>query len=394
MMAADECPTADNTQWCSGDIDHFDFNEAAFPSIAPLVWGVTFTSIRPVVCPTTNPVSIITGWASESVSDYFLQVHFFNHKVPLQSVRVHDSGASGWTSLPRTDYNAFEYSPSRIIGYPVTYELTSTYGEKINVSLASKPNPSGQKIDGTTQFTQWTTVSENDCPSFYEYNVYMDGLNNGGTSPMRRTAQHWQTVASANLAYTASLPSNATRAAQYTLDGYQEWGFFTAGSQIPVSTIAAVEVQLRSPGSSITGLQLMWGEYSDGFIVDFPTITSSWQHFYFTKSEFGSAMGPLSKLAFKNGLSGSIALNVANFRILPDADSVTSPSGSPPSGSPPSGSPPSGSPPSGSPPSLSPPSGTPSDTAPTEGPSGNATTSSLSSIALMICAASVFAFIL
>jgi expansin (peptidoglycan-binding protein) len=323
MMAADLCPVGDNAQWCSGDLVHFDLNEDAFPTFGEEAWGVTLTSVRPIVCPTSSPVSIIVGWGAEPYNPAYLQVHMFNHKVPIASVKVADLNMHVWQTLLRTDYNAWEFDPGRTIVYPVVYAVTSVYGETINVSIPNYPTAKGQKIDGTLQFTQWTTVTENTCPSFYQYNIFVNGLSNDGT---HRTAEDWMTDDGTNLAFTSSLPNNATKAAQKTINNYQEWGFYTPGASIPSNLIAGVELQVRTPNTQ-PGLQLIWGEYNEGFIASFSAdITSTWKYYYFPKSAFGNNLPALQKIAFKNSQNSVLtSLTVANFRIVPEAGVIIAP---------------------------------------------------------------------
>lgn len=320
-MAADECPKDGNELWCSGDVPHFDLNQAAFSDVAQLSWGVTNLAFRPIVCPTTEFISLISGWGTGSINDGYLQVHFFNHKVPIDRVRVKDSSVSTWTSLTRTTYNAWEWSSGHLIVYPVSYELTSIYGETVTFTLNSKPSSSGQRIIGTVQFSTWPTdVASNTCPTVYEYDIYWNGLNDA--NPDHGTAQHWNTDAGANLAYTAQLPDNATRAAQKSMSGYSEWGFQTRGCPIPEATIEAVELQIYSTATT-SALQLIWNSYSDGNIVDIPLATNTYTYYRFEKADFGSSLPALSKLALKNSQSGALAsIAVTNFRIIPSDDII------------------------------------------------------------------------
>lgn len=315
-MAADECPSSGNEQWCSGDMNHFDLDERAFPTLATSDWGVTFTQVRPIVCPTTSPVSVVIGWGAEPYNSGYLQVHIWNHKVPIDAVAVVDAASTSYTSLTRTNYNAWEWAPGRNIVYPVMYRVTSVYGESITVNISSSPSSVGQKFDGTQQFTQWpTSVASNVCPTMFEYDIFVNGLNNG--APNHQVAESWLTGSGPNLAYSASLPSNATLAAQNNFDAYAEWGFYTPGASVPAAEIAGIELQVYA-ASSLSGIQLVWGEYNLGHIVNLPTVTSTWSYVYLDKGSFGAALPDIQKLAFKNSLgTAASGFTIANFRLVP-----------------------------------------------------------------------------
>jgi len=319
FMAADECPSSSNQQWCSNDMTHFDLDSRAFPALAPSSWGVTYTQVRPIVCPTTDPVAVIIGWSSAAYSQNYLQVYIFNHKVPIDSVEVTDASGAPFTTLSRTTYNAWEWSSPNIIVYPVMYRIRSIYNEYISVNVSSAPTALGQRFNGTQQFTQWSTAATNVCPTMYEYDIYVNGLNSGGT---RQTAENWQTDTGVNLSFTASLPSNATLAAQQSMNGYAEWGFYTPGAAVPDTEIAGIELQVYSAASN-PGIQLAWGSYANGNIVNLPTITSTWTYLYFPKADFGASLSNVSSLALKNSLSTTAnGVTIANLRLVPTGSVV------------------------------------------------------------------------
>lgn len=321
FMAADECPIEGNVQYCSGDVTHFDLDSRAFNNIAPTSVGVTYTSIREIVCPANGNVGVIVDTIG---NDYYLPVYIWNHRVPITAVSVQDSSdTTAWTALSRATYNAWVWNPSNAIVYPVNYRVTSVYGETITTSISSTPTSKYQLFTGSAQFTVWpTTVTENACPTFYEYNIFVNGLNDGGDRP---TSELWQTTSSANLAYTGTVPSGATVAARMDIAGYSEWYFGTRGTSVPASTIDSVEIWAYS-ATSVTGMQLAWNNYGDGKIVTLGTVSSTWTKFTFAKSEFGASLTDLDTIRIKNGNSAAVSgFTIAGFRLVPTSSVVVTP---------------------------------------------------------------------
>jgi hypothetical protein len=300
---------------CSGDVIHFDINSAVFSTIGETVWGVTNTQIRPVVCPTTDPISVI----AQGYNPSYFQAVIFNHKVGITGVKVTDKATNAWTTLSRTDYNTWEWSPGRNLVYPITYSVTSKFGESINVSVPTAPTATNQKFTGSTQFSVWTAVPGTDtCPTLYEFDIYVNKLNDG--SP-QNAAQYWQAEEADNWSVTTSLPSGTTAAARKSMNNWSEWGFWNRGTttaSIPVNLIEAVELQVKVPaGAAASRLQLVWNNYSLNKIVNFPALTSSWSYHKFNISEFGSDLPALTKLAFKNNADAILVdLTIANFRVV------------------------------------------------------------------------------
>ena len=331
FMAGDLCPVEGNEQWCSGDMTHFDLSSATFPNIAPASSGGSYTSIRPVVCPTSEKMSIITGHGNDDVTnDTFFPVYFFNHKVPIASVKAKDSQTGAiWQNLNRTAWNSWNFSPQAggsAIVFPMNYQVTSVYGETIDFNIATRPTATGTKIVGTTQFSVWPSVDTNTCPTYEEFDIYVNKLNNADGRPV---AQNWQvdTSSSTNLAYTGSLPSGATAAAQYNpFVAYGEWYWATRGAEIPASSLSAIEFWAQSPSGNAS-LELMWNSYSDNYRVPF-VATPTWTKFSFNISEFGSNLPNLVKLPFKNpGSTGVSNFRIANYRMVPAAGTVVTPTG-------------------------------------------------------------------
>lgn len=324
FMAADECPVAGNEAYCSGDLIHFDIASGAFPALAPAAAGVTYTQIRPVVCPSNSTypyVGVLIGSASTSISQWYIQAYMFNHRVPISAVSVTQSNQGGvYTSLNRTTYNSWEWSPSGGLVYPLTYKITSIYGETVSVTISSEPNP-GDMIFGTSQFSQWPSISGSDtCPSIYEFDIYYDGLNTGGKAP---TAENYGTTSSANWDYTDNLPWNATAALQKGMSGWEQWPIYTFGSMysinVPASQIAAVQFQIWSSANA-TGVQIVWSDYANNQYVTLDTVTPTWTAYYFPISAFaaGSTLPDLDSISIKNGNSNGIAsLAIANLRLVP-----------------------------------------------------------------------------
>lgn len=324
FMAADECPINTNEQYCSGDVTHFDLDSRSFNNIAPTSVGVSYTSIREIVCPANGNIGVIVGEVGNS---YYLPVYVWNHRVAIAGVSVQDSGSNtAWTTLARTTYNAWVWNPSNAITYPVNYRITSVYGETITTSIPTAPTTTSQLVTGSAQFTTWpTTITENACPTFYEYNIFVNALNDGAGKP---TSELWQTTSGANVAYTGTVPSGSTVAARMDIAGYAEWYFETRGTAVPVGTIDSVEIWAYS-ATTVTGMQLAWNDYGNGNLVSFPSVSSTWTKFTFAKADFGSSLGDLVSLRIKNGNSAAVSgFTIAAFRLIPSTSVVVTPTSS------------------------------------------------------------------
>lgn len=318
FMAADNCPVQGNQNYCSGDVTHFDLDQRGFPSIAESVWGATYTQIRPIVCPSNGGVSLIF----DDLNDYgnFLAVFVFNHRVPIASVSARDSGSNtAFTKLTRRGDNAWPWSAPAIIVFPVTYQITSIYGQTITATIPNKPTTQYSKFDSTNQFTQWpTNIASNTCPSYTEYNIYVNGLNNGGNAP---TGENWQSASFTTV--TSGLPSGQTSAARNNIAAYGEWYWGTRGALVPASTVESIELWASAP-TSIQNIQITWNNYGNGNRVTLGTVGPTWTKFTFTKAQFGTGMADINTLSIKNGNGSPITgLTIAGYRIIPVAGTAT-----------------------------------------------------------------------
>lgn len=323
FMAADACPIEGNEHLCSGDLVNWDVDIRVFDKLAPISTGGTSVAVREIVCPESGNIAAII---TQINNDFYLPIIAFNHRVAVAAISAKDSGTnSNWTVLERSIYNIWPYGTTTTITYPVTLQLTSIFGETISMTIpTTKPTAVYQKFDGTTQFTRWTAVSETTCPTVYEYDIFVNGLNDGNGRPV---SEYWLTDASANVAYTGTVPPGNTVAARMNLVGYGEWQFGTRGTAVPLSTIAAVEIWVYSP-TPVTNIELAWNACCDN-TVSFGTVNSTWTNYTFTPSQFGSGISDLTYLRIKN--QNSVAANsftIAGFRLIPTSDVVpNTPSG-------------------------------------------------------------------
>lgn len=385
-MVSNACPVSGNEQWCSGDYTHFDIDSRAFPEIGDASYGVMYTSIRPVVCPSTGGVSIVVG----DYNAFYLPVFFLNHKVGIRSVAMSMPNMAK-TSINRSGYNAWISPENQQINYPVTYEVTSMYGETITVTIPQAPTQTRQKFTNTAQFTQWTTPTQNTCPSVHDFDVFVNGWN-PDVATNHMVAQNWRTFrSSANPNYIADVPHNASKAIQDSLAQWNEWGFGTV-VPIPEDKIAAIEIQLKS-SVALTELRFSWRSGSTYNTHIFPVSANTWEYHYFPKSVFSqSTLGPLDVIAIQP--NAATTLTVANFRVLPMEGVTQVPTQAPSSQNPSPQNPPSAqNPPSSQPSSQNPPSVTPSGTpsvTPTGAPSGTPSSQTPSSSASTLSLAALY----
>lgn len=316
FMAADECPIQGNEHLCSGDLVNWDVDIRVFDKLAPISTGGTSVAVREIVCPENGNIAVII---SEVGNKFYLPIIAFNHRVAVAAISAKDSGTnSNWTKLERSIYNIWPYGTSTTITYPVTLQLTSIYGETISMSIPTAPTTDYQKIDGTTQFTVWTPVAETSCPTVYEYDIFVNGLNDGNGRPV---SEYWLTDSNANVAYTGTVPSGNTVAARMNLVGYGEWQFGTRGTAVPLSTISAVEIWVYSP-TSVSNVEIAWNTCCDNSVSLGP-VNTTWTKHTFTPSQFGSGISDLTYLRIKNQNSAAVnSFTIAGFRLIPTSDVI------------------------------------------------------------------------
>jgi hypothetical protein len=150
VQVTDECPAASNTEWCSGDIVHFDLSDVAFDSIAESSCGVISMRYRRVSCPFSTNVILrnangVNKWwyavTARDVADYG----------DIASLEVRDSSSNAfWMSGVRQAYNAWLFEKDGGLELDLDVRLTDSFGRTIEaMGVVTNFNGSSNSIDGT-----------------------------------------------------------------------------------------------------------------------------------------------------------------------------------------------------------------------------------------------------
>jgi expansin (peptidoglycan-binding protein) len=161
VQIVDECPYADNPQWCYPGSHHIDLNQAAFSRIGNLVTGVIDVQWQIIPCSVQGGLSITF---KEGSSVYWTAVLIRNHPYRLTKVEYKNS-SSGYKTLERKDYNYWIECPSpgcsdssaRGFGTgPYSFRLTDVTGGVVEVtgvaSLGQQPLGAARVDSTSTQF--------------------------------------------------------------------------------------------------------------------------------------------------------------------------------------------------------------------------------------------------
>lgn len=365
LTISDECPIADNQQWCSGDMTHFDLDQRAFPSLGETSWGVMLLNWRYVSCPTAaNPVNVISKADSSST---WVSLLVRDHNTAVSSLEIRENNTATFTAITRQNYNQFEHRNQGGIKFPATLRVTNIYGDSITTTL-SGPS-AGQTVAFSRNFAVPSAVSGS-CGAPYKYVIYDENIN-APADITRRTAHDWTgACGSCNLIWqsTAVTAFEGTYSASASIQSYQEFYFATQGPVgMASSNLQGVEIALRTQSGSLAAasLQLFFESYNDNLLVAIPSINATWSKFVFPKSAFPTLPSSLTRVALKNNRNAVTAIYLDSFKLVPTTAVVAAPSGN--SGGPaPSGG-------SGSVPKAS---GSPSLTAPDASSSPSAKSSS------------------
>ena len=157
----DVCPEDDNTEWCSGDIDHFDLSEAAFDVIANTNCGVISMQYRRVSCDFESNLMIrnkdgINAWW------YALFVENVAGYGRISQVELRDSSddyGNVWFVGETTTYNGYVFSSGAANGWELPYSIRVT-------------DSSGRNVTSIDLITDLTEDKEFDFGTNFEVCVY------------------------------------------------------------------------------------------------------------------------------------------------------------------------------------------------------------------------------
>jgi len=187
IQVSDQCPKAENLEWCSGDINHFDLSQAAFSVIAVDSCGVLNTKYRRVACNFTTNIKIVN---KDGINAYWyaLYVENVNNYGNIKEVQMKDSsGSSTWMTGDHASYNAwiFESSSGFVTPFSIIIKdgmnntLSATdlitnidggstfdFGANFAISSTSTPTASNTPSPTTSTSSGSNTPSPN-SPSFH-----------------------------------------------------------------------------------------------------------------------------------------------------------------------------------------------------------------------------------
>ena len=138
VRVVDVCP-----ECASGDVD---LSAEAFARIAQPIAGRVAVSWRAEPASVSGPV---VYRYKEGSSRYWTAIQVRNHRLPIARLDIRPAGASGWTTVPRTDYNYFVH-PQTVPDAPLEVRITASDGSTLQDTL---PVPQGGLlVSGRGQF--------------------------------------------------------------------------------------------------------------------------------------------------------------------------------------------------------------------------------------------------
>ena len=166
----DKCPASGNSEWCSGDIDHFDLSTSAFNVIGDTSCGVISMRYRRVSCDFNENI-IIRNKDSIGDGNYWYALFVLNVAGygRISKVEIQDSSDdSTWIQGETTSYNGYVFQTDGA-GWIVPFSVRIT-------------DSSGRSINSSNLITDSSEDLEYDFGSNFEISDDFNGATTGETS--------------------------------------------------------------------------------------------------------------------------------------------------------------------------------------------------------------------
>jgi len=179
IKVTDNCPTATNTQWCSGDMVHFDLSQEAFTVISPnLGIGVISTQYRRVACPYTTPSKVVQA---SGVSVWWIKFWLWDVAGwgSVKLVELQYANSATWYAMaqPDADGGWVLNAPNGAFALPLSLRLTNTAPtpaqlvlSKVITTIAAGTQSS---VSGTANFPASAAETTQPNKSFLNFGVYI-----------------------------------------------------------------------------------------------------------------------------------------------------------------------------------------------------------------------------
>jgi expansin (peptidoglycan-binding protein) len=127
VMVVDLCPTAENQQWCSGDMTHFDLGGTeTFSLLEPVITGVKELQYEWLPTPVgDSPVKIRF---KDGVNPWWVAIQVINHRYPVANLELQDPVSGEWLQGDRTLQGMWNYWKFDFSG---NIRITDQYGQVI-----------------------------------------------------------------------------------------------------------------------------------------------------------------------------------------------------------------------------------------------------------------------
>jgi expansin (peptidoglycan-binding protein) len=116
--------------------NHLDLSAEAFDVIANPMLGVVPISFHPVPCGVAGNVSIKQ---KDGVNNWWWAVQIRNHRYPIATIELLETGSGAWQNMAGQDYNYFVLmsgAPSGL-AFPVQLRITDIHQHQLLESVAS-----------------------------------------------------------------------------------------------------------------------------------------------------------------------------------------------------------------------------------------------------------------
>jgi hypothetical protein len=142
-----------NTEWCSGDVNHVDMSDTAFATIADPHCGVIRMIYKRVLCPFQTTIKIRQ---KEGADKYWWAVSFIDVACwgEIAHAELRDATPNtDWTPMARMEYGVWKYSSVFGLLPPISYRITSTSREVLTFNdMTTVIDYSNRTVDTHQQF--------------------------------------------------------------------------------------------------------------------------------------------------------------------------------------------------------------------------------------------------
>lgn len=242
VMVHDLCPI-DGNPVCAGSHFHFDVSGETADALGEPLGEA---SARRVPCPVTGNIHVRVAARNQYG---YVQLAFFNHRLPVRSVEYRPADGASWTALERCDARWCGEDDAFADGGPgAVFRLTSAEASIDPVQSEPFPYSIGEDaiFDTGAQFAE-VAVTGGSCVFVPPADVYDEGW--GGIDGVRWEPNPWGSTSLSELGTDCADASESC----VLLAGFGDSGLHvTYRTPFPTTTFASLSLQLRAQSGAGT----------------------------------------------------------------------------------------------------------------------------------------------